>query len=170
MECIPLHKNVLRAKESSRATQPFSKLPPPHRIMRLTASVLFPALYHLRFGRTASTSDVAAAPGWQFVKNGSAGIVALEAIVVSPTLIVTFDRAQHNPLMINNHSAWAALWNMETNTATPLNAVTDTFCASGSILSNGTMVCAYLSSPMRYLTTVIGQCWRDACRKRCRST
>lgn len=74
------------------------------------------------------------------MKNGSSGIVALEAIVVSPTLVVTFDRAQHNPLMIDGHNAWAALWNLETNTATALNAVTDTFCASGSILSNGTMV------------------------------
>jgi hypothetical protein len=108
--------------------------------MHLTAGALFSALYHLSFGRAASTPDVAAAPRWQFVKNGTAGIVALEAIVVSPTLIVTFDRAQHNPLMIDGHNAWAALWNLETNTATPMRAITNTFCASGSILSNGTMV------------------------------
>jgi hypothetical protein len=83
---------------------------------------------------------VAASQGWHFVQNGTSGIVALEAIVVSPTLAIFFDRASNDPLSINGHAAWAALWNFETNTATALNAVSDSFCASGSILSNGTMV------------------------------
>ncbi|KAF8530540.1 glyoxal oxidase N-terminus-domain-containing protein [Hysterangium stoloniferum] len=81
----------------------------------------------------------AAGQGWNFVQNGTSGIVALEAIVVSPTLAVFFDRASNDPLSINGHSAWAALWNFETNTATALNAVSDSFCASGGLLSNGTM-------------------------------
>ncbi|KAF8909784.1 copper radical oxidase [Gymnopilus junonius] len=46
----------------------------------------------------------AATPKWEFVQNGTSGVLALEAIVVSPTLI------------------------------------TDSFCASGGFLSNGTMV------------------------------
>jgi hypothetical protein len=87
----------------------------------------------------------AAAPGpppqgWQFVQNGTTGIVALEAIVVSPTLAILFDRAQDDPLQINGHGAWGALWNFETNTATPLNVLSHSFCASGAMLSNGTMV------------------------------
>ncbi|KAF9457740.1 copper radical oxidase [Collybia nuda] len=83
----------------------------------------------------------ASAPkGWHFVQNGTTGIVALEFIVVSPTLAVMFDRAQNNPLQINGHGAWGALWNFETNTATPLDIISDSFCASGGLLSNGTMV------------------------------
>jgi hypothetical protein len=81
--------------------------------------------------------------GWHFVQNGTTGILALEAMVVSPTLILMFDRVEENPMLINNHSAWAALWNLETNTASPLDVITDTFCASGSFLSNGTMVSSY---------------------------
>ncbi|KAJ6615474.1 glyoxal oxidase precursor [Mycena sp. CBHHK59/15] len=42
--------------------------------------------------------------------------------------------------MINGHSAWGGLWNLETNTVTALDVVSDTFCASGGLLSNGTMV------------------------------
>ncbi|KDR72992.1 hypothetical protein GALMADRAFT_158624 [Galerina marginata CBS 339.88] len=42
--------------------------------------------------------------------------------------------------MIDGHSAWGALWNLKTNTASPLRLVTDTFCATGGFLSNGTMV------------------------------
>lgn len=85
----------------------------------------------------------AAAPSpqtWQFIRNGTTGIIALEAIVVSPSLAVLFDLAQNDPLQVNGHSAWGALWNFETNAATPLDVVSDTFCASGGFLSNGTMV------------------------------
>ncbi|KAF9448502.1 copper radical oxidase [Macrolepiota fuliginosa MF-IS2] len=82
----------------------------------------------------------AATSGWQFVQNGTSGILALEAIIVSPTLAIFFDRATNDPLEINGHPAWGALWNLETNTATPLDVLSDSFCASGSLLSNGTMV------------------------------
>ncbi|KDR73335.1 hypothetical protein GALMADRAFT_142447 [Galerina marginata CBS 339.88] len=82
----------------------------------------------------------AAAPRWEFVQNGTTGVLALEAIVVSPTLAIFFNRASNDPLMINGHSAWGALWNFETNTASPLNLITDSFCGSGGFLSNGTMV------------------------------
>jgi hypothetical protein len=82
----------------------------------------------------------AAAPQWEFVQNGTSGVLALEAIVVSPTLAIFFDRATNDPLMIDGHTAWGALWNLETNRATALNLITDSFCASGGFLSNGTMV------------------------------
>lgn len=88
----------------------------------------------------ATAASTPAPKGWNFVQNGTTGILALEAIVVSPTLAVLFDRAQNDPLQINGHGAWGALWNFETNTATPLDLLSDTFCASGGILSNGTMV------------------------------
>ena len=82
-----------------------------------------------------------AAPKWEFnLKNETSGIVALEAIVVSPTLVVFFDRASDDPLQINNHSAWGALWNLETSTVKALDVLTNSFCASGALLSNGTMV------------------------------
>ncbi|GLB37988.1 putative protein with domain of unknown function (DUF1929) [Lyophyllum shimeji] len=87
-----------------------------------------------------SLATAASPPGWHLVQNGTTGIVALEAIVVSPTLAILFDRVQNDPLQINGAGAWGVLWNFETNKATPLSLVSDTFCASGGFLSNGTMV------------------------------
>lgn len=81
------------------------------------------------------------ASGWSFNLKGDSGIVALESIIVSPTLALFFNKALDDPLQINNHSAWGALWNLETNTVTPLDLQTNSFCASGALLSNGTMVC-----------------------------
>ena len=81
------------------------------------------------------------APGWEFnLKAQSSGIVALESIIVNPNLALWFDRASDDPLQINNHSAWGALFNLQTAEVTPLNVITNSFCASGAFLSNGTMV------------------------------
>ena len=77
---------------------------------------------------------VASAPSqaqWKFnLMKETSGIVALESIVVSPTLVVFFDRASNDPLQINNHSAWGALWNLETQTVRPLDVLTNSFCAN----------------------------------------
>ena len=89
----------------------------------------------------APLAVAAPSPGWQFtLMKETSGIVALESIVVSPTLVVFFDRASNDPLQINNHSAWGALWNLELNNVSALNVVTNSFCAAGAMLSNGTMV------------------------------
>jgi hypothetical protein len=103
--------------------------------MRLSRIISLP-LVPLVVGATSA----AAASGWEFVQNGTSGIIALEVMVVSPTLAIFFDRASNDPLMIDGHAAWGALWNFETNTASPLRVLSDTFCGSGAFLSNGTMV------------------------------
>ena len=41
---------------------------------------------------------------WTFVQNGTSGIVALELITVSPTLMLMFDRADGNPLLLPDGS------------------------------------------------------------------
>jgi len=82
-----------------------------------------------------------AASGWQFVLKGNSGIVGIETIIVSPTLAVVFDRASNDPLKTpDGKDAWGALWNLVTNQPTPLKLVSDSFCGSGALLSNGTMV------------------------------
>ncbi|KAJ7222621.1 glyoxal oxidase N-terminus-domain-containing protein [Mycena pura] len=78
---------------------------------------------------------------WTFVQNGTTGIIPVELITVSPTLMLMYDRADGNPLLLpDGEQAWAALWNLETNTPTPLDTATDTFCAGGGFISNGTLV------------------------------
>ncbi|KAJ7137567.1 glyoxal oxidase precursor [Mycena crocata] len=78
---------------------------------------------------------------WKFVQNGTSGVVPVELITISPTLMLMYDRADGNPLLLpNGERAWAALWNLENNTPTPISTITDTFCAGGAFISNGTLV------------------------------
>nr|GAT51249.1 predicted protein [Mycena chlorophos] len=89
----------------------------------------------------ASLAVAAPAAKWEFVEVGSSGVIGLESIVVSPTLVIFFDRATNDPLRTpNGKVAWGSLFDLETNTATALELITDSFCASGAMLSNGTMV------------------------------
>jgi hypothetical protein len=82
------------------------------------------------------------AKGWEFVEKGTSGVVGLETIIVSPTLALFLDVATNvNPLTVNGHPAWGALLDLETHQITALDVVSDTFCASGALLSNGSMVC-----------------------------
>lgn len=77
---------------------------------------------------------------WTLVQNGMTGVAGMQLTVVSPTLAVIIDKVEANPLQINSHPAWAAIYNLETNVATPLNLKSNSFCAGGSFLSNGTLV------------------------------
>ncbi|KAJ7636209.1 glyoxal oxidase N-terminus-domain-containing protein [Roridomyces roridus] len=78
---------------------------------------------------------------WTFVQQGNSGIVPLELITLSPTLALMYDRPYTNPLKLpDGEPAWAGLWHFDTNTATPLKTITNTFCAGGAFISNGTLV------------------------------
>ncbi|KAF7424119.1 hypothetical protein PC9H_009422 [Pleurotus ostreatus] len=80
-------------------------------------------------------------PQWSFdLKQSTSGIVALESIVVSPTLAIFFNRPSLDPLHIDNHSALGALWDLRTSTVRPLEVVSNAFCGSGALISNGSMV------------------------------
>ncbi|KAJ7185690.1 glyoxal oxidase precursor [Mycena filopes] len=78
---------------------------------------------------------------WTFVQNGTSGVIPVELITISPTHMLLYDRADGNPLLLpDGTKAWAALWDLQTNTPTPLDTITDTFCAGGAFISNGTLV------------------------------
>ncbi|KAJ7767040.1 glyoxal oxidase N-terminus-domain-containing protein [Mycena maculata] len=95
----------------------------------------------LSFLLVLSAVDAQRTTQWTFVQNGTSGIIPVELITISPTLMLMYDRADGNPLLLpNGERAWAALWNLETNTPTPLSTITDTFCAGGGFISNGTLV------------------------------
>ncbi|THV03743.1 hypothetical protein K435DRAFT_817163 [Dendrothele bispora CBS 962.96] len=103
---------------------------------------LFP-VFHTLFSSAVFGSIAAAqyASGqWSLVQEGHSGVSALELAVVSETTAMILDKVEHNPLQTEGHIAWAAELNLVTRTVRPLNPTSNTWCGTGSFLSNGTMV------------------------------
>ncbi|KAL4260899.1 Glyoxal oxidase [Pleurotus pulmonarius] len=102
----------------------------------------------LRFGSflallhcTMLVGGVSSAGGrWRLVQEGNSGVSAMQLAVVSETKAVIFDKVEANPLQTNGHSAWAAEIDLPSRTVRALNPITNTWCATGSFLSNGTLI------------------------------
>jgi hypothetical protein len=55
-----------------------------------------------------------------------------------PIQLYIVDKAENNPHKINGHPAWAAEYKIGTNAVRLMDVVTNTFCAGGNVLGNGT--------------------------------
>ncbi|KAF5372467.1 hypothetical protein D9758_005214 [Tetrapyrgos nigripes] len=98
-----------------------------------------PLLISVLVGSIATYAQYASGQ-WSLEQDGLSGVSALELAVVSETTAMIFDKVEHNPLQTNGHVAWGAELNLVTRTVRPLNPTSNTWCATGSFLSNGTMV------------------------------
>ncbi|KAH9956598.1 glyoxal oxidase N-terminus-domain-containing protein [Russula dissimulans] len=78
--------------------------------------------------------------GWELVQKGSSGVSAMQLAIISSTHAIIIDKVEHNPLTINNHPAWATLYNLETHALRPLHMKSNSFCAGGAFLGNGTLL------------------------------
>ena len=80
--------------------------------------------------------------GWTLVQKGTTGVNAMQLAIVSATHALIMDKVEHNPLTVNDkgHPAWGALFNLNTYAVTPLRVQSNSFCAGGAFLGNGTLV------------------------------
>ncbi|PPQ67459.1 hypothetical protein CVT24_011516 [Panaeolus cyanescens] len=78
--------------------------------------------------------------GWVLTEHGSTGVNAMQLAVVSESYALIVDKVEHNPLTIDGHPAWAALYNLRDDSVIPLRIQSNSFCAGGSFLSNGTLI------------------------------
>ena len=77
---------------------------------------------------------------WTLTQVGSTGVNAMQLAVISDSHALIVDKVEHNPLGINGHPAWGALYNLHTHSVKPLSMQSNSFCAGGSFLGNGTML------------------------------
>lgn len=71
---------------------------------------------------------------------GNSGVSAQQLFLGMPNQVYIIDKTENNPVDIAGHPAWATLYNTDANTAKPLDIVTNSFCAGGNVLGNGTWV------------------------------
>ncbi|KAG8794240.1 hypothetical protein FRC12_000092 [Ceratobasidium sp. 428] len=79
---------------------------------------------------------------WTLTQPGTSGVNAMQMVVVGPDTVMMIDKLESNPLKTSAGThALGAMYNLKTNTVRPLNGITtNSFCAGGGWLSNGTMV------------------------------
>ena len=77
---------------------------------------------------------------WSIVQEGSTGVHAMQLAIISSSHALVVDKVEHNPLTISGHPAWAALYNLDNHKVKPLGMQSNSFCAGGTFLSNGTMI------------------------------
>jgi hypothetical protein len=79
-------------------------------------------------------------PQWTLAQTGTTGVHAMQLAIVSESHAIIVDKVEHNPLTIDGHPAWAALYNLKTHSLKPLRLQSNSFCAGGTFLSNGTLI------------------------------
>ncbi|CCM00010.1 uncharacterized protein FIBRA_02035 [Fibroporia radiculosa] len=114
----PLDRNVYPIQSLDVAAEPASDYPP-----------LFDY-----------ASSPPTASQWTLMQEGSTGVSAMQLAVVSNSHALIIDKVEHNPLTISGHPAWAALYNLKTHAVKPLAMQSNSFCAGGTFLSNGTLI------------------------------
>lgn len=77
---------------------------------------------------------------WTLIQRGNTGVAAMQLAMVTDTHAIIIDKVEHNPETINGHPAWATLYNLRTHERRPLNIRSNSFCAGGTWLSNGTLL------------------------------
>ncbi|CAE7085530.1 unnamed protein product [Rhizoctonia solani] len=77
---------------------------------------------------------------WILEQKGQTGVAAMQLAVISDTEAIIIDKVEHNPLIVKGHPAWGAIYNLEHHTVRPLDMKSNSFCAGGSFLGNGTLI------------------------------
>ncbi|KAJ7257666.1 glyoxal oxidase N-terminus-domain-containing protein [Mycena rebaudengoi] len=98
-------------------------------------SLLFSEGAASELGARASVSG-----SWSLVQKGTTGVSGMQLAVVSETKAIIYDKVEHNPLTVNGHVAWAVELDLDTQQVRALNPLSNSWCATGSFISNGTLV------------------------------
>ena len=73
----------------------------------------------------SNASDKKKRQNWTLTQPGTTGVLAMMMAVVSPTQLLIVDRTAHNPLRVDGHNAWAAVYSLTSNTARPVRVQTN---------------------------------------------
>ncbi|KAH7913258.1 glyoxal oxidase [Hygrophoropsis aurantiaca] len=93
-------------------------------------------------GKTLDTSGPAMQPLHQgaigaFEVVGDSFASAQQVFLGTADKVYIIDKTENNPHQIKGHPAWAAEWSASSKQTRAMDAVTNTFCAGGSVLGDG---------------------------------
>lgn len=76
--------------------------------------------------------------GGTFVYVGDSGVSAQQLFLGNAGKVYIIDKTEGNPATVAGHPAWASEYDLETNQFRTMDIITNSFCAGGTVLGNGT--------------------------------
>lgn len=76
----------------------------------------------------------------QLATTGEIGVSAMQISVVDDKHVIIIDKVEHNILSVKGHPAWGSIYDFTKGYERALDLHSNSFCAGGSWLSNGTLV------------------------------
>lgn len=85
------------------------------------------------------SSSVRAGKANTFEPVGNTGVSAQQLFLgmMHPNKVYIVDKVENNPITIAGHPAWATEYDTETNEIRAMDIITNSFCAGGNVLGNG---------------------------------
>ncbi|GHJ88515.1 hypothetical protein NliqN6_4917 [Naganishia liquefaciens] len=125
-----------------------------HRFSRLGA-----LSYGLLQASTTLLQPVNAQKAGTFVVVGESGASA-QQLFLSNTgkKVYIIDKAENNPAQVNGHPAWATEYDLASNTYRAMDILTNSFCAGGTVLGNGTWLNVGGNNPVGYGGIQVDSC------------
>ncbi|KAG5641948.1 hypothetical protein DXG03_003937 [Asterophora parasitica] len=96
----------------------------------------------------AQTTETIPAPGQPshtgvpgtFELTGDSLVSAQQLFIGTENNVYLVDKVENNPARIGGHPAWASEWTLTSDAQRTMDARTNTFCAGGNVMGNGTWV------------------------------
>ncbi|KAH6880986.1 copper radical oxidase [Coprinopsis sp. MPI-PUGE-AT-0042] len=101
------------------------------------------ALTSLAYGQLQDAKAQAArnpgVPGtFEFI--GNSLVSAQQMFLGTPETVYFVDKVENNPTRISDHPAWGSEWNLSGDRQRAMDVMTNSFCAGGNVLGNGTWI------------------------------
>ncbi|SCZ96458.1 BZ3500_MvSof-1268-A1-R1_Chr8-2g10206 [Microbotryum saponariae] len=103
--------------------------------LTLTISMLAPFPSSSRFARAGRAGK---ANTFEIV--GETGASAQQLFLGTPNKVYIVDKTENNTAQVAGHAAWAVEYDILKNTYRPLDVITNSFCAGGNSLGNGSWI------------------------------
>ncbi|EIW83558.1 hypothetical protein CONPUDRAFT_89269 [Coniophora puteana RWD-64-598 SS2] len=88
----------------------------------------------------SATAPALAQKAGSFVEAGSTQVSAMMMFLGNEEKVYILDKSEGNAAQINGHPAWASVWDINTHQTELMEIYTNSFCASGMHLPNGSFV------------------------------
>ncbi|KAF8066985.1 DUF1929-domain-containing protein [Lyophyllum atratum] len=88
----------------------------------------------------SASSSVLAATAGSFADGGNTLVSAMMMFLGNTEKVYILDKAEGNAAQVNGHPAWGSVWDIGTRQAKVMDVRSNTFCASGMHLPNGSYV------------------------------